>query len=176
MNLKKIFSLCVFLLVFGHIAGVLSNEKKQVDKIITFNLKDQFDKTHTNTTLVGTNFILLGSDRKGGKYSPLWSKAIKESLKNEKWFNQFKIIRVANTKGAPKFIRKIIKSKFKKATTDIALLDWEGVFAKNYSWIKKINNIMIFNKVGKLLYRTTAKEPTDDKLGEIVKVIKDSFK
>jgi predicted transcriptional regulator len=159
----------VLLLVFTGIHAESS------EKLISFRLKDQHKKLYTDLDYRGKLFLTIGSDKEGREFNPMWTIAIKNALKDDKKFKDLQILRVADMRGAPEFIRPLIASKFPKERSEWVVLDWEGVFPETYGFKKKIANILIFDKKGRLVYQDDGKEPEKEKLNKILKIIRKNY-
>ncbi len=143
----------------------------QEAELISFDLKDQFDRIYTDKDYKGSIFIVVGSDKGGSKYNPIWSAAIYNELKNESVNKQLKLAGIADLGSVPFFLKGFIKNKFPKEREKWVLMDWKGIFAKAYKFKSGMSNILIFDHDGRLVYQTTAKEMDDKKLVEIIQKI-----
>lgn len=170
--MKKLFSFFVFLISISLFPyGGPRGSSAPLNRIIDFELKDQFDRTYRDEDYLGNTFLVIGSDKKGREFNPKWALAIKRSLESNSRFKDIKILRLANMKGVPRFIRKMVTGKFPKEKSEWVALDWDGIFAKSYAWHKHVSNIMVFDKEGKLIYQTTGEKPEGHKVDKIKGII-----
>jgi hypothetical protein len=152
------------------------NEKEIVkEKLIDFEVEDQFKQKYTDEDFLGELFLVIGSDKKGRKFNPKWTIAIRDALKGDNRFDNLKIFRVADMRGVPGIIKGLVRSKFPKEKSEWVALDWKGVFARSYSWEKKLSNILMFDSKGTLIYKDKGKEPQKEKIEKIVNIIKGKF-
>lgn len=143
----------------------------QVSDLISFELKDQFDRVYTNKDYKESIFIVIGSNASGRKYNPIWSLAIYNELKDESVNNQLKSVGLANLSSVPFFLKRFIRNKFPKDKKNWVLLDWKGIFSKAYKFKSGMSNILIFDHEGQLVYQTVAKDLDSKKLSIITKKI-----
>ena len=102
----------------------------QESKLISFEIKDQFDRIYTEESFKDSIIILIGSDKDGSEYNGLWAQAIVDSLKNKKGFEYIKIVPQADMSVVPAFMRAVVKLMLPKEKHKWFLVDWEGVFPK----------------------------------------------
>jgi len=140
--------------------------------LIAFELKDQFDRPHTEKEFSGYIVILIGSDRGGSEYNPQWGKSIHDSLANEDGFERLKILAVADLRGVPFFLKGYVKGKFSKDEKRWVLMDWKGAFAASYQFEAGASNIIIFKRDGKLVHKTAVHGLEQETLGELLTILK----
>lgn len=140
--------------------------------MISFELKDQFDHPHTEKELSGHIVILIGSDKGGSQYNPLWGKAIHDSLVNNDGFKRLKFLAVADLRGVPFFLKGFVKGKFSKDEKRWVLMDWKGTIATSYQFEAGASNIIIFKRDGKLVHKTAVHDLEQETLGEILTILR----
>lgn len=143
----------------------------QVSNLISFELKDQFDRVYTDKDYQESIFMVIGSNARGSKYNPIWSLAIYNELKDESVNNQLNSVGLANLSSVPFFLKAMIRNKFPKDKKKWILMDWKGKFSKAYNFKSGMSNILIFDHEGQLVYQTAAKELDSKKLSIITKKI-----
>lgn len=121
-------------------------------RLIDFEIQDQFKKKHRDEEYRGQIVVVIGSDRHGTKYNAKWGKAIADSL-GEQRAGEVAWLAVADTRGAPFFLKGMIRGKFPKEKARWALTDWDGEFATAYDWVEKSSNILVFDQQGNLVAR-----------------------
>jgi len=144
----------------------------QESALISFELKDQFGRPHTEKKFSGHIVILIGSDKDGSQYNPLWGKAIHDSLANEDGFEHLKFLAVADLRGVPFFLKGFVKGKFSKDEKRWVLMDWKGKFASSYQFEAGASNINIFKRDGKLVHKTVVHGLEQETLGELLTILK----
>ncbi|MCI0618780.1 hypothetical protein L0244_37880 [bacterium] len=139
----------------------------QDSTLIAFKIEDQFDQAHSDQDYRESIVIIIGSDKNGSKYNGVWSKAIRDSLKQEMNFARIKFLNVADVRSVPFFIKGFVKGKFPKEKERWVLLDWKGRLAKAYNFVSEACNIVIFDRNGVLVYKTHGHELDLEKLAVI---------
>ncbi len=160
----------VFLLILPLLA------QAQDSTLISFKMKDQFDRVYTDNQFRGSIVIITGSDKDGSQYNEIWKNAIFDSLKEEKEIDQIKFLGVADTRGVPFFLNGYVKGKFPKEKEKWVLLDWKGHFPKAYQFEPKMSNIVIFNREGAMVHKAYGQAIDEQKLGVILEKLKSLIK
>ena len=75
----------------------------QESALISFKIKDQFDRVHTDVEYRGNVLVIIGGDKGGAEFSDQWKRAIGESLSDELAFDEVKFLRYADMRGVPFF-------------------------------------------------------------------------
>jgi len=148
----------------------------QDSSLISFKIEDQFDQAHTDQDYRDSIVIIIGSDKNGSKYNGRWTKAIRDSLKQEKNFGSVKFLRVADVLGVPFFVKGFVKGKFPKERESWVLLDWKGRFAKAYNFVSEACNIVIFDRKGVVVHKTHGRELDLEELAIICEKLRQSMK
>lgn len=161
----KIFSLCFIL--FAALALFAQN-----NKMISFELEDQFGEVYTDNSWPGKIVILLGSDKGGSTYNEIWGKAIYDSLKTEIGFEKVQMVGLSDLSSVPFFMKWVIRGKFPEEKEKWVLMDWDGEFLEAYNFKEDAANILIFNSDKILVYQESLTEIDDKILSEILRIIK----
>jgi len=136
--------------------------------LIPFELQDQFDEVYTNSDYEQQIVLVIGSDKEGKKYNPIWSEAITSAIHRHGSADQVSMLGIANLRGVPFFLKGMIKGKLPKDPENKLLLDWSGHFAKAYKFEDNVSNIVMFDKDGNLALKTYGTELEHHKLNAIV--------
>lgn len=136
--------------------------------LISFTLKDQFDRAYTERGFPDKILVVIAADRDGSKFSDGWQQAIYDALLKRQREEQVQFIRVADLRGAPWFLYGFIKGKFPKEKDCWSLMDWKGIFADAYGFESKSCNILIFDRQQRLVYKTNVQKLDPQKLEEIL--------
>jgi predicted transcriptional regulator len=134
-------------------------------------MKDQFNNEYTEQNFRGKIVVVIGSDKDGSKYNPIWGQAIEDSLKNENGYEGVAYLPVADLRGVPFFLKGMVRGKFPKAPERWVLMDWKGKFPKAYEFEEKASNILIFDREGKLVFKTHVYDLEKEKLSEILNTL-----
>lgn len=165
MKYRTIFPTISLILIFV-ISGI-----SQERHLISFEINDQFDKVYTEKDYEDEIIVIIGSDKSGRKYNPIWSDAILDSFEEEHK-EQIIMLGIANLRGVPFFLKGMIKGKFPKDHDNRILMDWKGQFAKAYLFESKVCNILVFDRDGDLILKTYGKDIESHKLNAIVGKLK----
>lgn len=112
-----------------------------------FSLRDQYDRQFDIRQGEGNIIVLLASDAEGSKQNRAWIDCIEKRYKDT-----VVIVGIADTRGAPFFIRSAIRNEFKKISDGI-LLDWNGLVFTLYDLAPKVSNLVLIDKDGVVRYR-----------------------
>jgi predicted transcriptional regulator len=141
-------------------------------ELISFEIKDQFDRTHTDKEYRGRLLVIIGSDKGGAEFNDQWARAIRNALSYMPRRGEITFLRYADVRGVPFFLKGTIKGKFPKDEEFWVLLDWKGQIAKAYQFQKGASNIVVFDRDGLLVHRAHGREPEEDKVAAIADAIK----
>ncbi|HHT9110027.1 MAG TPA: hypothetical protein ACFYDZ_02575 [Candidatus Brocadiaceae bacterium] len=140
--------------------------------LISFTLKDQFDREYTERSFSDKILVIIAADREGSKFSDSWRQAIYDAFVKRRGGEQVLFVNVADLSGAPSFLHGFIKGKLQKDKDHWSLMDWNGIFANAYGCEPKSCNILIFDSQQRLIYKTHVQKPDPQKLEEILSNVK----
>jgi len=163
------FTFRLHILLFSALLFIGASLQAQ-DKLIPFELKDQFDSTYTHQDFEDQVLIAVLSDKKGSDYNERWSLAILDSLGEDK--DKVRFLPVADMRKVPFFVRGLVKKFFPKDPAVWILLDWKGEFAKTYEQVEKNCNIILFDRNSDVVYQTAVTEMDKEELAVIVDYLK----
>lgn len=139
----------VRLLALCLLAAAVTSARAQAlidSKAPEFSLLDQYDQPYDLRQATGRPVILVASDGEGAKHNRRWVAAIKE-----RYQDRVAVVGIADTRGAPFFMKPAVKNEFKKSP-DRILLDWDGMVFTSYGLAPKVSNIVLIDKHGVLRY------------------------
>jgi hypothetical protein len=111
-----------------------------------FFLMDQFDKPVSIRQLEGNIVVLIASDKEGSMQNDAWKDAILGKFKGK-----VLPLGVADLRSVPFFLKSRIKKDFQKHP-DSVLLDWDGVVFIAYLLTKKVSNVILIDRNGRVRY------------------------
>jgi hypothetical protein len=138
------------------------------DTFISFKIKDQFDRLHTDARYRGAVIVVTWGDRKGSSFMDNWSPALDDSLATEIKSYRVHHLEVAHVKGVPFFIKGKVKGHFSKEPEEYVLMDWDGEFNQAYDCTADHCNVLLFARNGKLIQQWAVTEPDPAILAEIL--------
>ena len=164
------------MIYFFHSVGILlfaiSTAVAQPDRLIPFQIKDQFDRKYTEQHFLGKVVVLVGSDRDGSPFNEIWAVAIRDSLKDHEYFDKLFFAGLSDLRGVPFFLKGFVRGKFPKEKQRWVLMDWKGKIPQAYGFRKQASNVLVFDAEGKLVHRTSGREPEQAKLDAILAVLR----
>ena len=167
LRLKQSFLTCIY-----SIFCLAAIAQPQDSTLVPFKIKDQLDREYSEKNFAGKIVVVIGSDKEGNKFNTAWGKAIGDSIRNQPGREHVQFLRVADLRGVPFFLKGFIKGKFPKEEKKWVLLDWNGHFPKTYGFVKGACNILIFDRRGVLVHKTSGQEFDDQKLKTILENLK----
>lgn len=142
--------LLIVMMFLLSVAGA-SAENAVGEKAVPFALQDQYEKPVSLRQYDGRIVVLLASDKEGSSQNAAWVKAIRD-----KYADRVAVQGIADVSSVPFFLKGKIRNEFKKGGDSI-LLDWEGGVFRSYAFARAVPNIVLINKRGVILYRTSGK-------------------
>ena len=146
--------------------------RSQETTLVPFSLKDQFDQVHTRDDYRGRIVMMIGSDRKGSKYSRVWRKALADALRGDPGFERLTFLGVADTRGVPFLIKGMVKGKMPRDSTYRILLDWKGELAKAYRFDKASATVLLFGPEGAEVHRSGVQDLEPGPMGPILRAVR----
>jgi predicted transcriptional regulator len=154
------------------LANVSADEAQD---LVTFKLEDQFGVKTTEKDVVGRIVILIGSGKEGSQYNAVWGKTIHDSLNADDGYEDIVFLPLADLRGVPFFMKSFVKSRFPKEAGKRVLLDWKGHIPKAYDFAPDSSNVIVFDRAGKLIYRTHGLQPRQDQIDTLISVVRDAM-
>jgi len=137
-------------------------------ELISFEIKDQFDRAHSEKEFLGRPLLITCGDKNGSRYQSQWTPALRDSLQARGLLPELALVEIADLRGVPFFVKGKVKKNFPRDPSAWVLLDWDGRFAKPYAFEKEMCNILLFAPGGALVYATAVESVSQD---EIVRIL-----
>jgi hypothetical protein len=150
------------------VCAVAARAETEAVHLAPYSIPDQFDAVHTDDEVEGSVVIYFRTDRKSWKYNSEWIKALQPRLGELPGGGDVVFLYLANLKGVPGFLKKMIKKKFPQDPSTWMLLDWKGAFADSYGFTKGALNLLVFNSQGLLVYRAAVNSLDTTELEKLV--------
>lgn len=141
------------------------------DSLISFKIKDQFDRLHTEARYRGAVIVVTWGDRKGSAFMASWGPALKDTLATEIASYRLHHLEVAHVKGVPFFLKGKVKGHFTRDPTAPVLLDWDGDFDQAYDCTADLCNVLVFARDGSMTGRWAVAQLDTSILAEILATI-----
>lgn len=154
------------------LSNVSANETQD---LVTFKLEDQFGVKTTEEDVSGKIVILIGSGKEGSEYNAVWGKTIHDSLNADDGYEDIVFLPLADLRGVPFFMKSFVKSRFPKEAEKRVLLDWKGDIPKAYDFAPDSSNVLVFDRAGKLIFRTHGLQPAQDQIDPLISAVRDAM-
>lgn len=133
-----------------------------------FELQDQFGRLHLSTDWAGVPVVLIGSDRAGRYQSQEWAVAVTELVAKERDFSlQVKVLRVADLRGVPGFLKGKVTKQIRRTLETSLLLDWEGQVVSHYGFQSALANVVLMNRNGSVVTVIRSTQLHPDEMNEL---------
>ncbi len=109
-----------------------------------FELSDQHGQLRSLRSLAGRVIVLLASDKDGAEQNRHWGNYLVQ-----KYGDRIAIVRIADVRTVPFFMKEKIRNDFKKDVNPI-LLDWDGSVFRAYGMKNKAANVALIDRNGVL--------------------------
>ena len=147
----------------------------QTERLIEFEIRDQFDQIHVSSDYEADVLVIIGSDRGGSEYNARWATAIADAFRAEVASGQVEFLGVADLSVVPFFLRRMVRRRFPKDPNESVLLDWRGQFARTYGFESGDANIVAFSPGRELIHRSHGRSVTVEGLDAIVASIRSAL-
>jgi hypothetical protein len=140
--------------------------------LIPFKLEDQFGRTHTEAECAGRVTVVLGSDRGGSRYTAQWLAGVRNAMQGATNAEQVRTFGVANVRGVPPFLRRVVTAVLPKSKDAEVLLDWEGRFATAYDFGVNCCTVLVADATGRVVLRTSGREARPELVAEVARTLR----
>ena len=82
------------------------------DRLISFEIRDQFDQRYTDKSFSSVFLVFLGGDRKGRRLCKTWREGFSEKLGKHGLMDKTDIVEVADLRTVPWLLRSFVSSMF----------------------------------------------------------------
>ena len=151
-------------LLIGSLFVVVPLEGAGPTELMPFEIKDQFDRVHTDADLRDNVVFVLGSDKEGSQYNSRWVNAIEELIAQSGSRDKIVLVEIADLRGVPFFVRGFVKKKFPRDEEYRVLLDWKGRFATHYGFQPGTCSILLFGRRGNLVHQVSVEDADAERL------------
>ncbi|MFO1477516.1 MAG: hypothetical protein U1F98_12795 [Verrucomicrobiota bacterium] len=111
-------------------------------------LEDQFGQKQTLTFPATNVTVLTIADREGSKQVGEWAQTL-----DARFGSRIRLAGIADTHGAPWFVKGRILSSLKKTYKHPVMIDWEGAVTSKFRCVPDAVNIFVFTPQGELAAR-----------------------
>lgn len=132
--------------------------RAQSTTLIPFEIEDQFEEVHRDADYANRILIVIGSDRDGSEFNPVWGEALTAALEGEDGYARIAMLPVADLQGVPFFVKGMVRGRFPEDPEQWVAMDWDGVFSEAYGFVESSSNILVFAPGGRLVQRAHGRE------------------
>jgi hypothetical protein len=140
--------------------------------LIPFKLDDQFGRTHTEAECAGRVTVVLGTDRAGSRFTAQWLSGVRDAMRGAANAEQVRTFGVANVRGVPPFLRRVVTAVLPKSKDAAVLLDWDGRFASAYAFGAGCCTVLVADPSGRVVLRTEGREARPEQVAEVASTLR----
>jgi hypothetical protein len=100
------------------------------DSALGFRLGDQFGRVHDAAEYRGRPMILVGAARGGRAAGTAWVEVLRGLQVDSGAAAAVPVVAVADLRGVPRLLRRIVRGRFPDDRHRVVLLDWDGALAR----------------------------------------------
>lgn len=123
------------------------------DSLLEFRLHDQFGQLHDAATYRGRTLIVVAAGRGGRDAGTAWVehlRAVQDSV------GALPVLAVADLRGVPRLLRRIVRGRFPEDRRRAVLLDWDGALARRFGFDAERCTLLVVGPGGRAHMRTTS--------------------
>ena len=126
------------------------------DTVVRFRLEDQFGRVHTPAAYAGAPVFIVGAAQGGRETARAWALALTAELEASGAAPRISVLPVADLRGVPRLLRRLVRGRFPKERGEQVLLDWEGSLAQAHGLGRDECTVLLVGPTGEVLRRTSA--------------------
>ncbi len=136
-------------------------------RLVPFEIEDQFGKQHTYRDFVGQPLLIIAADGGASGHVAGWSGALTEMIERLGGRDQLAMVGLADLRAVPAAFRGNVERSFSRDPAAWTLLDWKGAFANSYAFEKNHCNLLLFGPDGTLLMKAAGREVDPDVVARV---------
>jgi hypothetical protein len=144
--------------VGAHPAGAVRHQPSaDADSVVAFRLGDQFGGDHDAATFRGQAWLPVGAASGGRADATAWVEALRTLQRDpsgEPASRLVPVVAVADLRGVPRLLRRLVRGRFPRDPDRAVLLDWDGSLARRFALDGSRCTIMLVGPSGRLEART----------------------
>jgi hypothetical protein len=127
------------------------------DSIVAFRLSDQFGRVHDAAEYRGRTLLLVGAGRGGREAGTAWVEHLRAVQDGVDGAPVLPVVAVADLRGVPRLLRRLVRSRFPSDPQRAVLLDWDGALARRLGFDPERCTLLVIGPTGRAhTQRTTA--------------------
>ena len=125
------------------------------DSLVAFRLSDQFGRVQDAADLRGRAYLLVGAGRGGRTAGTAWVESLRMLQGDSVGPAALPVVAVADLRGVPRLLRRVVRGRFPDDRSRGVLLDWEGTLARQLGFDVQQCTIVVVGPTGRVHARTT---------------------
>ncbi|MGZ8413901.1 MAG: hypothetical protein ACXW05_14320 [Gemmatirosa sp.] len=125
------------------------------DSIVAFRLSDQFGRVHDAAEYRGRTLLLVGAGRGGRETGTAWVEHLRALQDTVGGAPVLPVVAVADLRGVPRLLRRLVRSRFPDDPGRAVLLDWDGALARRFDFDTERCTILLVGPTGRAHARRT---------------------
>ncbi len=131
------------------------------DSVVEFRLHDQFGRVHEAATYRGQPLIVVGAGRGGRDAGTAWVEQLRAmqggpDAAGALPAGALPVVAVADLRGVPRLLRRLVRGRFPEDRARAVLLDWEGSLARRFGFDSERCTLLVVGPGGRAHLRTTS--------------------
>lgn len=125
------------------------------DSLLEFRLHDQFGRLHDAAAYRGRTLIVVGAGRGGRDAGTAWVEHLRALQDSGGGTNALPVVAVADLRGVPRLLRRLVRGRFPDDRRRAVLLDWDGALARRFGFDTERCTLLVVGPSGRAHARTT---------------------
>jgi hypothetical protein len=125
------------------------------DSVVDFRLSDQFGRPHDAADYRGRAMLLVGAGRGGRAAGTAWVEILRGLQPDSAATAAIPVVGVADLRGVPRLLRRIVRGRFPADRRRAVLLDWDGALARRLGFDAERCTIVLIGPDGRPGARTS---------------------
>jgi hypothetical protein len=119
------------------------------DSTLAFRLSDQFGRVHDAAEYRGRTLLLVGAGRGGREAGTAWVEHLRAVQDSMGVVPAHPVVAVADLRGVPRLLRRLVRSRFPSEPGRAVLLDWEGTVARRLGFDTERCTLLVIGPTGR---------------------------
>ena len=133
----------------------LAARPAEPDSVVAFRLSDQFGRVQDAADLRGRAYLMVGAGRGGRTAGTAWVESLRALQSDSAGPAVLPVVAVADLRGVPRLLRRVVRARFPDDRRQGVLLDWEGTLARQLGFDVQQCTIVLVGPSGRVHGRTT---------------------
>jgi hypothetical protein len=130
------------------------------DGTVVFHLRDQFGRVHDAAALRGRALLVVAAARGGRAVGTAWVESLRamrvdSGTAQSEAVAPLPVVAVADLRGVPWLLRRIVRAQFPDDARQPVLLDWDGSLARRLALDRDRCTVLLVDRGGRIVRRIT---------------------